>query len=76
MATAAGNKYITTYFRKAISVPNISQFTGYTLSLKRDDGAVVYLNGTEVFRTNMPTGTISYTTRAHRQPVMMAIQHR
>ena len=62
--TSASNKYITTYFRKTISVPDISQFTGYTLSLKRDDGAVVYLNGTEVFRTNMPTGTISYTTRA------------
>ena len=33
-----------------------------TLRINRDDGAVVYLNGTEVFRTNMPTGTISYTT--------------
>jgi hypothetical protein len=60
----ASNKYITTYFRKTITVSDISQFTGYTLSLKRDDGAVVYLNGTEVFRTNMPTGIISYTTRA------------
>lgn len=60
----ASNKYITTYFRKAISIPSISQFTGYTLSLKRDDGAVVYLNGREVFRSNMPSGTISYTTRA------------
>ena len=28
----------------------------------RDDGAVVYLNGTEVVRSNMPTGTILYTT--------------
>ena len=62
--TNASNKYITTYFRKTITVPDISQFTGYTLNLKRDDGAVVYINGTEVFRTNMPTGTISYTTRA------------
>ena len=33
-----------------------------TLRLNRDDGAVVYLNGTEVFRTNMPGGAISYTT--------------
>jgi hypothetical protein len=30
----------------------------------RDDGAVVYLNGVEVFRSNMPTGTITNTTRA------------
>ncbi len=30
----------------------------------RDDGAVVYINGTEVYRSNMPTGSISYTTLA------------
>ena len=34
------------------------------LRLLRDDGAVVYLNGSEVFRTNMPTGAISYSTLA------------
>ncbi len=30
----------------------------------RDDGEVVYLNGTEVYRTNMPTGSINYLTLA------------
>ncbi|MFH0795425.1 MAG: metallophosphoesterase family protein, partial [bacterium] len=30
----------------------------------RDDGVVVFLNGTEVFRSNMPTGTVTYTTFA------------
>ncbi|MFT3909167.1 MAG: metallophosphoesterase family protein [Ferruginibacter sp.] len=60
----ASNKYITTYFRKTITVTDTSQFNGYTLNLKRDDGAVVYINGTEVFRSNMPAGTISYTTKA------------
>ncbi|MFQ5748543.1 MAG: hypothetical protein ACE5H3_03685, partial [Planctomycetota bacterium] len=30
----------------------------------RDDGAVVYLNGTEVFRSNMPAGAIDYLTPA------------
>ena len=35
-----------------------------TLQLIRDDGAVVYLNGTEVYRSNMPSGTITYTTLA------------
>src|SRR5262249_37711490 len=29
-----------------------------------DDGAVVYLNGTEVYRNNMPSGTIAYNTLA------------
>jgi hypothetical protein len=34
------------------------------LGLLRDDGAVVYLNGTEVYRSNMPVGTIGYQTLA------------
>ena len=57
-------KYITTYFRKSFSVNNPSLYTSLTLGMVRDDGIVVYLNGTEVYRNNMPTGTIGYTTRA------------
>jgi hypothetical protein len=37
---------------------------GLVVKVLRDDGAVVYLNGSEVFRSNMPTGTIDYETRA------------
>jgi hypothetical protein len=37
---------------------------GYELRLLRDDGAVVYINGAEVLRDNMPTGTITSTTTA------------
>src|SRR5829696_7551517 len=58
------NKFITTYFRRAFSVTNASLFTGLTLRLMRDDGAVVYLNGAEVWRTNMPGGTIGHLTTA------------
>ena len=61
---SSSKKYITTYFRKTITISDTTQFTGYTLNLKRDDGAVVYINGVEVFRSNMPTGTIGYTTKA------------
>jgi regulation of enolase protein 1 (concanavalin A-like superfamily) len=60
----SNSKFITTYFRKSFSVADPSAVSGLTLRIKRDDGAVVYVNGTEVFRTNMPTGTIAYTTRA------------
>jgi methionine-rich copper-binding protein CopC len=60
----SSSKYVTTYFRKAISIANASLYSGLSLSIKRDDGAVVYINGTERYRTNMPTGTISYTTLA------------
>ena len=34
------------------------------MNLLRDDGAVVYLNGVEVMRSNLPTGVVSYTTLA------------
>ncbi|MCW1923130.1 lamin tail domain-containing protein [Luteolibacter arcticus] len=61
---SASDKYRTTYFRKTFSVANPATVTGLTLGLVRDDGAVVYLNGTEVARSNMPTGTVGYTTLA------------
>lgn len=59
------NKHITTYFRKTILVTNPSQFSHLDLSMVRDDGAVVYINGVEVWRTNMPGGTIGFTTLAN-----------
>lgn len=58
------NKYITTYFRRRFIVPDTSLFTNLLLRVLRDDGAVVYLNGLEVFRSNMPAGAITYTTLA------------
>jgi Calcineurin-like phosphoesterase len=58
------SKYVSYYFRKAFSITSASQYTSLTLKIMRDDGAVVYLNGTEVARSNMPTGTITYTTLA------------
>ena len=48
----------------AAIVANPAAFSALNLRLVRDDGAVVYLNGVEVVRSNMPTGTISSTTRA------------
>ncbi len=61
----ASNKYITTYFRHSFTVSNPAQWADLTLELQRDDGAVVYLNGTEVYRTNMPGGSISWNTTAN-----------
>jgi hypothetical protein len=62
--TNASAKYITTYFRKSFSVANPSAYTALTLDVVRDDGVVVYINGTEVYRSNMPAGTIEYNTYA------------
>ena len=58
-------RYPTTYFRRAFVVPDPAGLTNLTLSLLRDDGAVVYLNGVEVVRDNLPTGVaITYATLA------------
>ncbi|MBM3848272.1 MAG: hypothetical protein FJ405_18545, partial [Verrucomicrobia bacterium] len=43
---------ITTYFRKAFDATNAPSFDSLRLRLVRDDGAVVYLNGLEIWRTN------------------------
>ena len=59
----AANK-INYYFRKTFTITNPSQLTNFTLNLRRDDGVVVYINNTEVFRNNMPSGTILYNTKA------------
>ncbi len=61
---SAGNKFITTYFRHSFTVADPGSAGLLSLAILRDDGAVAYLNGTEVFRTNMPGGTITYTTTA------------
>lgn len=58
-------KYITTYFRRSFMVSNAAAFQSLVVRLLRDDGAVVYLNGTEVFRSGMPEGAIGYSTLAN-----------
>ena len=58
------NKPITTYFRRSFNVGDSSVVENLRVNLLRDDGAVVYLNGAEVIRTNLPNGSITYTTRA------------
>jgi hypothetical protein len=60
----ATNKHITTYFRDSFVVPGNVTFTNLNFRLARVDGAVVWLNGQEAFRTNMPAGPITYTNLA------------
>ena len=60
----SGAKYITTYFRRSFNVVNAAAYLNATVRVLRDDGAVIYVNGTEVFRSNMPGGSIGYQTLA------------
>ena len=54
----------TAYFRSTFNVADPAAVTGVSLDLIRDDGAVVYVNGVEVARSNMPAGTITAATLA------------
>ena len=50
------------YFTKDFTV-NLSDLTAtMELGVMRDDGIIVFLNGVEVVRDNMPAGTITYAT--------------
>jgi len=57
-----GTRIITTYFRRTFNVSNVTSFAYFQMDVKRDDGAVVYLNGTEAARFNMPSGVITNGT--------------
>ena len=58
------SKFITTYFRQAFLATNVASYTNLILNIQRDDGAIVYLNGAELSRFNMPAGAVTYTTFA------------
>lgn len=55
---------ISAYFRHTFDVVGVSRVVGLRVDLLRDDGAVVYLNGTEVIRDNLPPGPITPDTLA------------
>ncbi len=55
---------LTWYFRTTFNVQDPTTSGPLSVGLIRDDGAIVYVNGVEMFRTNLPTGTVTYTTKA------------
>jgi hypothetical protein len=60
----ASNGAISVYFRQHFVATNAAELTNLLIMLRRQDGAVVYLNGIEVLRDNMPGGVITPTTYA------------
>ena len=48
------NKRLTYYFKKTFILNQASASMAYLLNIRRDDGVIVYLNGMEVGRQNMP----------------------
>lgn len=60
----AANKWPTAYFRRKFTVTTLSDLAAVTLRLKRDDGAIVYLNGREVVRSSVFEGTLNPSSLA------------
>ena len=58
----------TYYFRTQFTFPTNPANLYLTFSNKVDDGAVFYLNGSEIQRVRMPTTSISYSTFATGTP--------
>lgn len=56
----SNSKYATTYFRRNFTVNNPGQYQTLRLRLLRDDGAIVYLNGEEIARSNMRSGDVRF----------------
>ncbi|KIC63085.1 alkaline phosphatase PhoX [Chryseobacterium taiwanense] len=62
VTTTTNTGLMTAYFAKDFTVNLNDLSTTMELGVMRDDGIVVYLNGEEVVRDNMPTGTITFST--------------
>lgn len=59
------DKHITTYFRTSVNVDQLSNYSALEIYIHVDDGAVVYINGTETFRRGIANGVVvDYKTGA------------
>jgi hypothetical protein len=58
---------ITTYFRRTFDVAEPSFYRSAIVRLARADGAIVYLNGKEIYRINLPAGKVSQDMLATRK---------
>ncbi|WCO02847.1 metallophosphoesterase [Psychroserpens ponticola] len=62
--TVVNNATKVLYVRQTITITDPSIYQALISNLVYDDGAVVYLNGQEIWRVNMPTGIINYSSFA------------
>ena len=65
----AEDKPMTTYFRTEVEVGNLVGYEALSVYIHVDDGAVVYINGTEAFRRGIKTeGPVAYSSSAGFKP--------
>ncbi len=70
-AATTSDRALTAYFRRRFTA-DPAGFSTVTLTTRADDGAVMYLNGVEIGRRNMPAGPVTSTTYATDDPAVAA----
>lgn len=69
---STGTNPLAVYFRRSFEVVDATQVASLTINTRADDGVVVYVNGVEVGRDNMPAGAVGHGTYASAAPSYFA----
>ncbi len=73
-SSAAGN-YLSAFFRKTFVVADPADVSSLELVIRFDDGIVVWINGVEIGRDNVPAGNLAFNATAStaREPEVRTI---
>ncbi len=63
---AGCDKFSTYYFRKSFLITDLASIADFTMNLIRDDGVIVWVNGVDVWRSNITNNNAIYATLASR----------
>jgi hypothetical protein len=74
--TDPAQKPITIYFRRQLEVARADRLRSLVVRVLHDEGAVVHLNGVEIYRENLPAGALTGATRALQRAVRPAFVER
>jgi len=54
------NKHLVAYFTKTFKIENPFKYKAYLLNMRRDDGAITFINGKEVWKSNITYDTNTF----------------
>ncbi len=63
-ATTKADRPLAAQFRQVVELPDAASLIKPRLTVFADDGAIVYVNGTEIGRSNLPKGPITWDSYA------------
>jgi len=68
--------YLAVFFRKSFPAPDRDDFDELLFTVIHTDGVVVYLNGSEIGRSNMPPGPVMESTAAASPRIVVDVEFR